>query len=170
MVDSYIIDLPTINILNYLNSEPILKYRDLSEEDKFIIDEAIKNNMTKTEILNKFQITSYRLQSILDKYEEIKPGITETYNKSTKEGQRQKLYDSAMERSAKATTANNNLYKIKLERNLTTKDISNLCNGKIGVLAINLIIEGKTKNPKLRTKKIISEALGMKVEEVFPEN
>ena len=33
-----------------------------------------------------------------------------------------------------------------------------------------ILIEGKTKNPKFRTKKIIAEALGMKVEEVFPEN
>ena len=63
----------------------------------------------------------------------------------------------------------NNLYKIKIERNLSNKDICRLANNIIQPEAISLISTGKTE-PTMITKCNLAIALQLSVADIFPKD
>lgn len=167
-VEQIISDVPVLNVLDYLTSpSKILKYRDITEEEKRIINKTIKfKDKTKGELCKELNISSSTLPKLIEKYEQIEPGITEKLNEAIKTKQRKILLHSALKRKDDKSNYNKVILDFKAKNNYSTKDLVELCNNKISVLTLNLIIEGKQK-PNDNYKKIIAKALQMDVNEIF---
>lgn len=167
-VDQVISDIPIINALDYLISpSKILKYRDITEEEKRIINKTVKfHNKTKTELCRDLGISVATLPKLLEKYEIIKPGITEQLNEAIKTRQREILLQSALKRQSDTSNYNKFLLNYKKQNNYSTEDLVELCDNQISKLTLNLIIEGK-QIPNDKYKKIIADSLNKSVEEIF---
>lgn len=165
-VDQTLDVLPTINILDHVNSE-FRNYSDrtLTEDQMKLIDENLKLNLTKTEFSKRLNVYPKALEWMITKYDSIKPGIKEEFIRSTDIGRRNKLLNLALNRDS-AGKVNNKIKEIKKQKHLSTKDIVDKANHQISVPSLNLIIEGKLK-PSDKFKKIISEALEVKIEDIF---
>lgn len=166
MVDELESDLPTINILEYVN-QPFKKYeyRKITKKEMDIIDEAIKNNWTKKETMKKLNAHTEELKFIIRRYSEINPDIKEAFERSSKLGQRNTILNSSLNRT-NTDKFNTKIIELKRAKNMSTRDISKKVDGKISINTINLIIEGKLK-PSEKFKALIAEALDTEIEKIF---
>lgn len=165
-VDDKPSDLPTINLLEHINTN-FKMYRDrtLTEEQMKIIDECIELNLYKAEFCKRLNVYPKALEWMLSEYEHIKPGITEKYLQAINIGRRNILLKNALNRK-RSSKSNTKLIQIKEEQRLSTKDIVEKTNHKISTASLNLIIEGKLE-PSDKFKKLIAKALNVKVEDIF---
>lgn len=141
----------------------INKYQTLSDKNKSIIDDMIKNNYSVKETCKIYNISYEYFHKILNLYSITDSTILDKYKESIKLSRSNSNLKSRMN----SNTHNTNLYKIKVEKNLTTKQLSDL--SKVSTNVINLLVEGKNHNPKITTLFKISEALNVPAYEVFPE-
>lgn len=165
-VDKTLNVLPTVNLLDYVNTKP-KRYEDrvLTQEEMCLIDECIKLNLTKTVFSQRLNTHFKGLDWMIDEYEKIKPGIKEQFLQSIKKGRRNALLEKSL-RQDYNTHYNTKIIKLKREKNLSTKDIVKLANNEISTMSLNLIIEGKIEaNDKF--KKVIAEALDVQIEDIF---
>ena len=162
----WIDDLPIIDLAEcMIRPFVISKYTNITEEQKRIIDEAIKNKWTRKETVARLKTHHKGLNDLLEKYNKLNPGKISEFKKSTKEGQRSTILKSSLNR-IKSDKFNTKILELKLAKQMSTDDMVKKINHRISANTINLIIEGKLE-PSERFKKLIAKALDTDVEKIF---
>ena len=161
-------DIPLINIEDHIiNKFTLNKMIKLDRNTKKILENMLKSDKPKMETLKETGISLTYLYRLIDEY-------TRKVDKEYKR-KLEKVFEINRTNKIKKTklksTVNLNSHPIsliKLEKNLSNKDIVKLSNNRITASCLCSITEGKTK-PKLITKVIIAEALKVSVKDIFPE-
>lgn len=164
-------DLPIIDIRDYLTKDKQEREDRLSltENNKQIIQSLLKTKLPKIEAIKEAGLTMYQYDRLVEQYKEnidsdIEDKLLEVFNKN----RRNKLKTVKL-KSVNYSKYPNNLYKIKIERNLSNKDICKLANNTIQQESISLISTGKTE-PTMITKCNLAIALQLSVADIFPED
>lgn len=163
-------DLSTINILDYVTEKK--KYKDsknlLSEENKLIVEKLLTTDLLKKEAIKEYCKTPYTYSKLVTMYKENYDKDVEVKLKANFK----KNQTNAIKRWTNKNSlgkCKNNLAKLKLEHNLSNRDIEEISNHKLLYSSISAISTGKI-DPKMRTKCLIAEIFNVSVADVFPKN
>lgn len=161
-------DIPLINIKEHISNKAVLnKMIKLDKNTKKILEDMLKSDKPKVETLKETGIPLTYLNRLIDEYtKKVDKNYKSKLDKVFGTNRKNRIKNAKL----KSTTNSDShpLAKIKLERNLSNKDIVKLSNNRITESCLCCILEGKT-NPSLVTKIKIAEALKLSVKDVFPE-
>ena len=161
-------DIPLINIKEHISNKAVLnKMIKLDKNTKKILEDMLKSDKPKVETLKETGIPLTYLNRLIDEYtKKVDKNYKSKLDKVFGINRKNRIKNAKL----KSTTNSDShpLAKIKLERNLSNKDIVKLSNNRITESCLCCILEGKT-NPSLVTKIKIAEALKLSVKDVFPE-
>lgn len=162
-------DIPLIDVEEHIVNKTVLnKMIGLNKDTKKILRDLLKSDKPKYESFKDTGLTMTVLNRLIDEYvdkvdPEYKDKLAEHFTKVRDKKIREVKLKSVTSEDSHPIT------KIKLERSLTNADIVKLSNNRITVNALCMIQERKSK-PKLVTKIILAEALGVSVSTLFPED
>lgn len=161
-------DIPLINIEDHIINKTYLNKKiKLDKNTKKILQDMLKSDKPKIETFKETGIPFTYLYRLIDEY-------TEKVDKNFK-NKLEKLFDTNRANKIKKVklehTINEESHpiaKLKLEKNLSNKDIAALSNNSLTESCICSTLIGKTK-PKLITKIKLAEILKVSVKDIFPE-
>lgn len=162
-------DIPTIHVLDHITSTSMkIRLPVLRKEEEIIIDDILKNKLTKSDAISKYNITYIQLNKMITKYELYKDkNIKEKIEQISKNAVKVKLRKASLR---KIPDSNNNISILKLEKNITNDDIVRLSNGEILSMAnLSLICNGKIE-PTIKTKCALANIFKVSVSDLFPKD
>ena len=164
------LDIPVIDLKEHFKEDKIKReeFKTLTEENRNKIEALLKTKLNKIDAIKSVGLTIHQYNILVDKYEYevdafIKIRLKEVFNKN----RAKVLKKNAIKRSYREYS--NNLYRIKKERNLSNKQISELTDGKITGQQLSLISTDKCE-PKMKTKCELARALHLSVADIFPKD
>lgn len=163
-------DIPLINLKEHIINDTVnRKNIDLDDELISKLKYLLTSDLTKEQALNYLDMKPTQFKKVIAKYEEL---YDKNYSKKLdtvlKENRNQVVTKARLNYTVNVYT-NNNLSVLKYKMGLTNKDIINKSGGRIKANAISLICNGKSE-PKVQTKCILAEALGVTVKDIFYED
>lgn len=163
-------DLEVIHLLEHVTSETMkLRIPVLFDDEKKIIEDILKNKLNQGDALAKYGITRCSLMKMINKYKSIDSDIETKLENIFEQGRVARMRKGKL--SARVTNnIDNNLSRLKAEKNITNDDIVERSKGLIKNRAnISLICNGKVE-PKIQTKCILAEIFGVSVTDIFPRD
>ena len=159
--------VPLINVKDHITNPTMIgRMVELDEETIKKINDILNGGYNKQEALAYLNLTPTTYEKLLSKFSSLDKDI------------KQKLIDVYRKENAKRIRMNkfkctrndefNNLSKIKEEKNITNRMISERTNGEITLSTISNIATGKAK-PKNRTMALLARALETDIYNIFPE-
>lgn len=163
-------NIPLIDCRDYINNERTLANNiKLTPELKKLLDESLEKGLSKKETLDYVNITYTQFNKLIKQYET-------SYDKDIAKKFQSSFYksraDIIREAKLKSTLTNdsgNNLSKIKLEKNISNRQIVDLSNKGITAAQLSCIQRGICK-PKVKTKCLLAEILKVSVSDIFPKD
>lgn len=161
-------DIPFINIEEHITNKFTLnKMIKLDKDTKKILRDMLKSDKPKIETFKNTGISSTYLNRLIDEYtKKVDKNYKKKLNKVFETNRCAKI--KSIKLKYIVNTDSHPLAKLKLERNLSNRDIVKLSNNKLTTSCLCYIQEGKS-NPTIITKIRIAEALKVSVKEIFPE-
>ena len=161
-------NLPTIDVRDHILPSKVMTKKNLMSKDNINMMQDILNScMTRPEIYKHYNITAHKFDIIINQYEKhIDPGIKSKLIKVLMKNRASKLAYIRLVNNV-PDDCTNTLAKYKVAHCITNREIMKKSNYKLNFKTLSDICNGKIE-PKIRTKCLLAETLGVTVTEIFP--
>lgn len=161
-------DIPLINIEDHItNPYTLNKMITLNKDTKKVLRDMLKSDKPKIETFKSTGISTVYLKRLIDEY-------TNTIDKDYKK-KLDKVFEenrSSIIKKAKLKSTideeSHPLAKLRLERNISNREMVKMSNGGLTTSNLSDIQKGKSQ-PNIYTKIKIAEILKVSVKDIFPE-
>ena len=161
-------DIPLINIEDHItNPYTLNKMMTLNKDTKKILRDMLKSDKPKIETFKNTGISQTYLTKLINEYtNKVDKDYKNKLDKVFEENRLNKV--KRVKLNSTINEESHPLAKLRLERNISNREIVALSKGRLTSSNLSAIQCGKSK-PTLLTKIKIAEVLKVSVKEIFPE-